>query len=246
MTKLNQLLAIEKGAKSEEHSRLTELYRLADKNELFEGHVRTYRPVDDDGEKHPPQNKLVQFTADDVMRRWVSAASKLMNVTFSKDVANMGATASVEIDGTTIIEDAPVVFLIALEKKLAQFKQFLQKLPTLDPAEKWHFDREQGLYKTDAHEKRSTSKEVVYTTVAEATKEHPAQVRESFKDVTAGYWNQFRMSGAIPVADKERIIARLNRMIDAVKCAREEANSSSAEKLEVSEDIFSFIFGTTT
>jgi len=43
MTKLNQVIAVEKGVKSRDHSEVSALYKLAQKPELFNGANRVFR-----------------------------------------------------------------------------------------------------------------------------------------------------------------------------------------------------------
>jgi hypothetical protein len=43
--------------------------------------------------------------------------------------------------------------------------------------------------------------------------------------VIAGFWHLVKHSGAIPKPDKQRITERVEKLLQAVKRAREEANS---------------------
>lgn len=53
MTKLNQILAVEKGVKSDTQRKVTDAYHTIQKNALLSGISRTYQPVDDEGEDLP-------------------------------------------------------------------------------------------------------------------------------------------------------------------------------------------------
>ena len=48
MAKLNQIIAIEKGVKTRSHTSLTELYRIVQKGELFNGFTKTYKKKNED------------------------------------------------------------------------------------------------------------------------------------------------------------------------------------------------------
>lgn len=50
---LNQFLAIEKGVKARTNRSVTNAYKALQKESLFSGLNRTYRPKDDDGDQLP-------------------------------------------------------------------------------------------------------------------------------------------------------------------------------------------------
>src|SRR6266403_1626085 len=88
MGKLNQVIAIEKGVKSRVQSEVTELYKIAQKPELFSGFVKSYTKKDDEGEDFPPERKKVQFRVDDLLRKAQRSMTELMEVTARKDWTN--------------------------------------------------------------------------------------------------------------------------------------------------------------
>ena len=49
MTKLNQVIAIEKGVKARVHGAVSEFYKIIQKFPLFEGVIRVYKKKDDEG-----------------------------------------------------------------------------------------------------------------------------------------------------------------------------------------------------
>ena len=139
-TKLNQLIAIEKGVKSQASSDLSAAAARVAKADLLSGIARTYRPVDDEGEALPPESKRVQVRAREVIADVKATLTRLLDVTATKDVANCSAKADLVVDGVTLAKDLPVTYLLFLEKQLTELKAFVSKLPTLDPAESWSFD----------------------------------------------------------------------------------------------------------
>ena len=68
----------------------------------------------------------------------------------TKDKANCNARADVKVDDTVIVKDAPVTFLLFLEKQLNDLKTFVGKIPTLSSDEDWTFDANANLYKTQS------------------------------------------------------------------------------------------------
>lgn len=110
--KLNQIIAIEKGVKSRVMSEITEMHHASQKPALFSGFVKTYRKKDEDGEEYPQEQQKVQMRAGDLMERASRLWTELLDISATKDYANCNAFADVEIDGTILIKDAPVPFLL--------------------------------------------------------------------------------------------------------------------------------------
>jgi predicted nucleic acid-binding protein len=244
MTKLNQIIAIEKGIKSRTHSEFSDLYKAAQRAELFNGFSKTYQTKDEDGETLPPENKRVQYTTDDVLRSTQRTLSELFNVTARKDFTNCVAKATVTLNETILVKDAPVSYLLFLEKQLTDLRTFISALPVLDAAEKWTKDTNSGLYKTDVvqtHRSKKIAKPIV---LYPATDKHPAQTQIVTEDVLAGYWNQVKQSGAMPLPEKQELLERLETLLHAIKQAREEANGSDeVETPPIGEAVFNYLLG---
>src|SRR3954467_2151941 len=118
MTRLNQIVAVEKGIKGRSFQELTEAHHALQKSGLLSGISRTYRPKDEEGEQLPPESTRVQVKADDAIRKTVEILTELFDVTATKDWANCKATANVVVDGNTLVSDVPVTYLLFLEKQL--------------------------------------------------------------------------------------------------------------------------------
>jgi len=224
MAKLNQIIAIEKGIKSRVYSELTDLNKAIQKPELFNGFSKTYQKKDEDGEDLPAEKKRVQFIGDEVLRAVERSMTELMEVTARKDWTNCVATANVVVDDQVLISGAPVSFLLFLEKQLTDLRTLVANMPVLDEAETWSKDSNSGLYKTEAtstHRTKKVSKPIV---LYPATPEHPAQTQMTTEDVIAGFWHQVKHSGALPKPEKQDIASRVEKLLKAVKEAREAAN----------------------
>lgn len=244
MAKLNQIIAIEKGIKSKTYGELTELNKAAQKAELFYGFQKTYLPKDDAGESLPPEKKRVQFAANDVLRTVSRISSELMDVTARKDYTNCVAKADVEVDGVKILTGAPVSYLLFMEKQLTDMRTFVGNLPVLDEGESWTRDPNSGLFKTEPTQTHRTKKEQKPIVLYPATQEHPAQTQIITEDVIVGFWSQVRQSGAMPKPDKEKLAGRIDKLLRAVKEAREAANACDEVKTpEVGSAVFSYLLG---
>ncbi|AWS47552.1 hypothetical protein [Streptosporangium sp. 'caverna'] len=242
-TKLNQILAVEKGVKSDTQRKVTDAYHVIQKLPLLSGLSRTYQPIDDEGESLPPESTRVQVKADDVLRDVGKTLTRLFDVTATKDWTNTVARADVVVDGRTLLEGVPVTYLLFLEKQLTDIHTLISKLPTLDPSETWTLDASTDSYRTEPVKTTRTKKVLRNHVKAEATEKHPAQVDVYTEDIVVGYWTKVAFSGAMPAAQVRALIERVTKLQDAVKFAREEANVTDVTDRKVGDAIFGYLFG---
>ena len=242
MTKLNQIVAIENGVKSKAKSAQTVVYQKVAKSPLLSGISRTYVPKDDDGDKLPPESTLVQITVDEVLDEQAENLTRLFDVTLTKDKANTQASADVVVDGNVIVKDAPITYLLFLEKQLTDIRTFVAALPVLDPAERWTKDVGNGVYVTDAVQTVKTKKIPRNHILAEATDKHPAQVQLFHEDVVVGTWTTIKSSGNLPATRVAELTQRVDSLINAVKFAREEANSIEVTDAHAGKAVFDYLF----
>lgn len=239
--RLNQLLAVDKALKQKSEQFITGLYHTAQKPALFDGMARTYRPLTEDGERLPPETRLVQQRATDLIGEAFKALGELFDLRASIDWANTTARADVVVDGQVLLSDVPATHLLFLEKKLIDIQTIVEKVPVLDPAEMWNFDAADQLYKTAPAETARTQKVQEHIVVVQATDKFPAQVATASVDKIIGYYELVKFSGALPMADRRRILARIQALRASVKFAREQANLVHAPKQEVGRKIFEYL-----
>jgi len=243
--KLSQVLAIEKGIKNSTNTKISALHHKSAHAPLYEGLEKTYRPRDDEGDSLPAESQRIQLRASDVVNDAVEIWSEFFDITYAKDLANCTAKADVVVGESTVMSQVPVTYLLFLEKKLEDVVKFITELPTLDPSEEWTWDSASMAYSTkpvETHRSRKVTKPVV---LYEATKEHPAQVKEVSEDVIVGFWSKIRYSAAFSAEAKSSHLSKATTLLRAVKVAREAANSSTnAERAKVGEAVFNFIFST--
>jgi hypothetical protein len=242
MARLNQIIAVEKGVKSQSFQELTEAHQALQKPALLSGIARTYRPKDEEGEQLPPESTRVQLKAQDIIHTTVESLTKLFDVAATKDWANCRAKADVVVDGQPLLHQVPATYLLFLEKQLVDLHTFLKKLPVLDASETWSYDSSTDAWATEPVQTLRTKKVPRNHVKAEATDKHPAQVEVYYEDVTVGYWRTVKFSGALPAQRVNELIARVERLQEAVKFAREEANSLEVEEQKVGEPFFRFLF----
>lgn len=223
--KLNQIIALVKGIKSERYSDLSELNKVIQKPDLFSGFTKQYRKQNEESEDLPPESKKVQMTVGDVLEKVKQGSLDTWGIVAKQEYANALASANITIDGMVIAEDVPVTYLLFLEKQLTDLRTFIDNLPTLDPSEDWSIDVNSGLFKTFPVSTHRTKKIQRPLVLYPATPEHPAQTQLITEDVIAGYWESVKQSGALPYPSKQKLAARVESLLRAVKEARELANT---------------------
>lgn len=242
MTKLNQIVAVEKGEKARALAEETALHREVQKTPLLSGISRTYQPKDDDGDQLPSERTRVQVNAEDVLEKLSTTLTNLFDVTLTKEVANTKATADVVVDGKTVLKSAPVTYLLFLEKQLINLRTFVAKLPVLDPSESWSKDSNTGAWQTEPSQTVKTKKVPKNWVKAEATDRHPAQVEIFHEDVIQGTWTTVKFSGALPQTRVDVLTDRVDALIKAVKFAREEANNTEVDdNTKAAKSVFDYL-----
>jgi hypothetical protein len=242
LPKLNQIIAIQNGKKTQAKDSLTAAYHQLQKPDLLSGISRTYKPKDEAGEQQPPESKHVQLKVKELIERVSRDLTELFDVVATQDHANCQAKADVKVEGRVILSGVPVTSLLFLEKQLVDLQTFVEKLPVLDAGERWEFNAAQDCFASEPFQTTRTKKVPKSHIKYEATKEHPAQVEMYFEDVTVGTWTTVKYSGAIPAQERNALLERARQLADAVKSAREEANTLEVEKKKLGETVLNFIF----
>lgn len=242
MAKLNQILAVEKGVKTRVYAEFTELHQATQKPGLMNGFHKSYQARDEDGEKYPSESQKVQHNAVEVLERVATILTELFDITATKDWANCHAKADVVVDGRTLLKDVPAPHLLFLEKQLSDLSTFIAKMAELDPGSDWSVDPSTALWRTEPTATQRTKKVQRPIVLYDATEHHPAQTQLITEDVVAGTWITIKHSGAIPAPRKKQLLARIEKLANAVKYAREQANSVEAPDQKHAKEVFAYLF----
>lgn len=242
MAKQGQILALEKSAKGHAESTITKSYHVLQKDTLLNGISRTYQKKHEDGDDLPAERTLVQVRVHEEIEKVSTALARAFDLTATKELTNTVAKADVVIDGVRILRDVPGTVLLALERELVNVDTYVSKLPTLDMAEEWHFDETKNAYATEPTQTTKGKKVPRNHVLAAATDKHPAQVQVWHEDVVVGTWTQIRYSGALPARELSEMKARVRALRDAVKIAREAANTAEAVDLKVGSALLGYVF----
>ncbi len=243
MTRLNQIIAVEKSVKSRSFQELTDAHHALQKPTLLSGISRTYRPKDEEGEQLPPESTRVQVKADEVIRQTVAILTRLFDVTATKDWTNTTAWADVVVDGTPLLTQVPVAYLLFLEKQLVDLHTFVKKLPVLGASESWTYDASADSYATETVQTVRTKKIPLQPRQGRGDGEAPG----SGRGVLRGTWSsvtgrRVKFSGALPAQRVNELLGRVEKLQEAVKFAREEANGVDVTDQETGEKVFRYLF----
>lgn len=244
MTLLCQIVAIEPTLKSSTYATLTRLHRDSQRTQAngpFTGITRAYTPIEDGGEQLPGESTKVQMSIAGLVDEAGAVDTKLWDLVATKETTNCTATGTVTVDGQDLIKDAPVTFLLFLEKQLRDLHTFVAKLPTLDPADTWHFDSARNCWATDSVRSARTKKIPQNHVLAPATDKHPAQVSMYTTDETVGYWETTKLSGCLPAERVATLLERVEKLQRAVAFAREQANTAQVTDRKVGAAVFDYL-----
>jgi hypothetical protein len=151
--------------------------------------------------------------------------------------------ADVVVDGKALMRSVPVTYLLFLEKQLVDLHTFVKKLPTLDPSEDWHADSSSDCWATSPSMSVKTKKVLRNHVKAEATDKHPCQVDVYSEDIIIGEYKTVKFSGALPQKDVNEFLSRVEKLQEAVKFAREEANNTEVQDHKLGKEVFDYVFG---
>src|ERR1700732_2241408 len=109
MPKLNQVNAIVSARKGEAERAVHEIVKLLQKEQLFSGRERTYRPLDEvNGQRLPPESQKVQQRVDQLIEQASGSWTELWNLVLTQDTGNQQARADIVVDGKAVLAGVPV------------------------------------------------------------------------------------------------------------------------------------------
>jgi hypothetical protein len=247
VTKLNQILAIERGEKEKSYKELTTAHHGLKQKGALTGFSKTYQPIAEDGEVFPPERQVLQTRAHRVVEKTQKILRRHWDLVATRDWTNCDARADLVLhpgtdQETVLIESVPASHLLWLEKQLNDLHTFCKDLPVLPADEEWQHDDQQDCFRSPPIKSVRTKKIVRPMVKYEATKEHPAQVDLVQEDQTIGHWTTTKFSGALEATRVEVLKDRVRALQRAVKFARERANSVEVVDQRVADKVFGYLF----
>ncbi len=242
MTRLHQILAIDKTLRGDTEKAVTLLHRQVQKEPSLSGFSKTYRKINDEDPDLPGSSELVQVRASKVLEEAAARLARLFDVTAARDYTNCKARADIVVGGHTLLENVPATYLLYLQKALINVETLVRKLPVLDPAEDWQYDPATDTYRTPASTTTRGKKIPRNHVKAKATDKHAEQVEVYFEDTIVGYWDTVKYSGALPAQRVNELLDRVIALSEAVKFARETANTAEIDDPKPGKVIFDWLF----
>ncbi|MBV1952734.1 MAG: hypothetical protein KUG64_11145 [Cycloclasticus sp.] len=247
MSKLHEVLAVEADKKGVADRISAEtLQNFRSKHQLFMGNSKKLQ-MDVAGqeslEKSGSELQEITTTVPDRLNYTTEALTSWLDVVGQKEATNQEAVGDIIIDGVTIANNVPATFLLGLETKLKAIRGLYEAIPTLTAGTIWIPDgTEPNVFRGQEPEIRAkTQKKMQVLTLAPATKEHPAQVKEYNEEVVVGKFTTHFSSGMISSHRKSELLGRVDKLIQATKQARQRANNIDVVDFKIGDDLFGFI-----
>jgi hypothetical protein len=245
--KLHELLSIEKQQASQVSVLIQDTLQKFGKEHFFKGWVKRLKLI-----KDSPDNAAVEAAGSDTREVVTTVADTLEymlkhwgsseDVQFKKNKANQLARADVVLGGS-VITDVPIDELMGLEARLTKLREVFQAVPTLDATKAWVPSQvKEGVLKAVVDDVTTKTEKVVTPVVLyEATKEHPAQVKEVSKDEVVGTFTTTNFSGAVTSLQKANALERIDDLIGEIKKARMRANCQEVPNAKIGDELAEYL-----
>ena len=248
MTKLHELLAVQGNLNGQANKKREDLkVTFEKKRHLFEETRKTFTSNDELEKPQIEEQKDIQSTVISEIEWIKPSLAKSLDVAYQVDVANTEATADVVTeDDVILLKAVPATTLLQLEKRVAEWKNLIDSIPTLDPAKGFQQDeaRGYGYYRARDVTKPRTKKVPEVITLAPPTHEHPAQVQLIQIDKPIGTILEQEWSSLITPAKKAELLDRAETLLRAVSKARAKANEHAIDVADkkIGTELLDFVF----
>lgn len=247
MTKLHEILAVEGGLDATQRKIVDEARETFTKraDHFIEMHRALSMFDEAAAGQNSEEHKEMVTTVPEKLEHVARIVSRHLDVVFQKDRANQSANADIVIDGMTLVSGVPATTLLGLETRLAMLREMYLAIPTLSPGRQWVRDEQRGLHvwrDANPEVRLKTQKTPQHKILVEPTKEHPAQIEKWFEDVAVGRITTSTWSGMLSPGQKSELLERLDRLIRAVKRARQRANQVEVDQAaRIGQKLFDYI-----
>lgn len=243
MSVLHELLAVEKHRNAQVDALSAETATKFGKYDFFSGAMKTLKMLEDSPantalETAAATRREVPTTVHETLEYLFDHWATAEDVQVQKNVTNQKAKGVIEIAGLSLPE-LPVDELLGLEVRLTKIRALGLAMPSLNAAKAWTaLPERKGLHRTMNEEITTKTEKIMYPVVlAPESDKHPAQVKETTKDVVVGTFKLIEYSGGATTEQKAEFIARIDALIAAVKQARMRANMMEIEKVQIGKTL---------
>lgn len=250
MAKLHEVLAVEAGLNvTAKNTNQETVGTFRKRDEHFMGSTRMLEHfAEQDHKLNVTEHKPITTTVIDKLLYNQQPNIRAWDAYLQKEATNQIAKADITIDGTTLVQDVPSTALLGLESRLNELREVYREIPTLAPGHVWQEDRDArangGIYNAKDPDTNFRTKRLITPVVmAPATEHHPAQVQAVPEDVPIAKITTYHTSGMITSAQKSDLLGRIDKLLRAVKRARQRANNADVERRHIGKTLFDYIHG---
>jgi len=242
--KLHEVIAVEEDRRGRARKIVQEATTtFKSKQGHFIEQIVRVKPIEEGTSESIEGHKTMDETVNKKLDYVGKTVSDYLDAFYQKEKTNTLAKSDVVLsDGTTILRDVPATALLGLERELNELRKLYDSIPTLEPGLVWNPVPDKGAdIKVTESSKVRTKKKFVPLVLAQATKEHPAQVKEGYEDLPVAEVVTTTYSSKYTPAEKSSILDRIDMLKTAVKSARMRANTAEADNTKIGKTIFNFI-----
>lgn len=245
--KLHEILAVESDLEGGFKNTVEETKTAFSQPENFMAVIRTLT-MHDDKRAHEQEGagerRDMVTTVPKMLEEAKASGARYFDALLQKEATNQNAKADLIVDGRVIAKDLPATFLLGLESRLKLVKGYISAIPMHAAGHTWVPDPDIGkdVYMVeDPEKKQKTEKTFRHKVLYDATDHHPAQIEKWEEAVVVGTYTRQFWSGMLSQAQKGELLGRIDKMIRAVKKARQRANTEEVVDRTVGKEIFDYI-----
>lgn len=216
------------------------------KDAHFDGQVRTYQPLADDGVKLAPENRRVVTTVAQKLDHVRKVAVTAIDAVVSKEETNSSGTANAElVIGGKSLGTFSATALLSLENNFTKIRNTYNAIPTRDADKVWTPDEESdaNIFRTETIDTTRVERLRKPITLHKGNEHHAPQVELSDEPTAVGIWSIYQLSGKLTSGQKAALLFNIDDVIAAIKKARARANSVEAKQVKVASALFDIIHG---
>lgn len=244
MAKLHQLLAVESDLDGKFKRVCEETKKTFAKPALFTGFNRRLEVFEEDSVDWPEENQDMTTTVKDRIDYTSTSIVAYLDALYQKEATNQTAQADLIVDGTTIGTKVPATFLLGLETRLKYIRGVYEAMPTLGAGIEWKpsLDKGDGIFEmVHPEEKIKTKMTFKSQILVEPTEHHPAQIEKWEEQIPVGKFIKTVWTGLVTSATKAEMLGRIDKLLRAVKMARQKANSAKVVNDHIAANIMDYI-----
>ncbi len=242
--KLFEFLAVEKDLSTKATNTVKEVSKLFEKVDNFLGMNTSYEALVEGKPVLPDEKHELAHVVEDSLQEIQEAVGAYVDAAVQKEMANTNAFADVIVDGTKFFEHMSATALLNLEARLEELHKLYSTIPVLPQGQAWKQDANLGHFVSEERKQLRTEKVNEVIVLYDATPEHPAQTQLVSVDKPAYEIRRTIYAGAMTLPEKKERIVRIEKLQQAVKQARQRANTVEVEAAEsYATKLFGFIDG---